>query len=114
MRTDTIIIGGGAAGCFAAVQAARLGKSVLVFDKNEKLGRKLRITGKGRCNVTNACPSDELMKNEQTILTAKTREELFAKFDELKASIKDVNLSTGAVGRNDDGTLILQVNIVKL
>ena len=63
MRTDTIIIGGGAAGCFAAVQAARLGKSVLVFDKNEKLGRKLRITGKGRCNVTNACPSDELMKN---------------------------------------------------
>lgn len=63
MKTDTIIIGGGAAGCFAAVQAARLGKSVLVFDKNEKLGRKLRITGKGRCNVTNACPSDELMQN---------------------------------------------------
>ena len=58
--------------------------------------------------------ADELMKNEQTILTSKTREELFAKFDELKASIKDVNLSTGAVGRNDDGTLILQVNIVKL
>ena len=63
MKTDTIIIGGGAAGCFAAVQAARLGKSVLVFDKNEKLGRKLRITGKGRCNVTNACPPDELMQN---------------------------------------------------
>lgn len=63
MKTDIIIIGGGAAGCFAAVQAARLGKSVLVFDKNEKLGRKLRITGKGRCNVTNACPSDELMQN---------------------------------------------------
>ena len=51
--TDTIIIGGGAAGCFAAVWAARMGKSVVLFDKNEKLGRKLRITGKGRCNVTN-------------------------------------------------------------
>lgn len=63
MKTDAIIIGGGAAGCFAAVQAARLGKSVLVFDKNERLGRKLRITGKGRCNVTNACPPDELMRN---------------------------------------------------
>lgn len=39
--TDVIIIGGGAAGCMAAVQAARLGKSVIVFEKNERLGRKL-------------------------------------------------------------------------
>lgn len=54
--TDVIIIGGGAAGCMAAVQAARLGKSVIVFEKNERLGRKLRITGKGRCNVTNNSP----------------------------------------------------------
>jgi hypothetical protein len=61
--TDTIIIGGGAAGCFAAVQAARFGKSVLVFEKNESLGRKLRITGKGRCNVTNNSPTEEHMKN---------------------------------------------------
>ena len=61
--TDTIIIGGGAAGCFAAVNAARFGKTVLLFEKNEKLGRKLRITGKGRCNVTNNSPSDEHMKN---------------------------------------------------
>lgn len=63
MMTDTIIIGGGAAGCFAAVQAARLGKSVLVFEKNERLGRKLRITGKGRCNVTNNSTCEEHMKN---------------------------------------------------
>lgn len=63
MMTDVIIIGGGAAGCFAAVQAARLGKSVLVFEKNERLGRKLRITGKGRCNVTNNSPTEEHMKN---------------------------------------------------
>ena len=61
--TDTIIIGGGAAGCFAAVNAARFGKTVLLFEKNEKLGRKLRITGKGRCNVTNNSPTDEHMKN---------------------------------------------------
>ena len=61
--TDIIIIGGGAAGCMAAVQAARLGKSVIVFEKNEKLGRKLRITGKGRCNVTNNSSTEEHMRN---------------------------------------------------
>jgi hypothetical protein len=61
--TDTIIIGGGAAGCFAAVHAARFGKTVLLFEKNERLGRKLRITGKGRCNVTNNSSTEEHMKN---------------------------------------------------
>lgn len=61
--TDIIIIGGGAAGCFAAVHAARFGKSVLLFEKNEKLGRKLRITGKGRCNVTNNSDVQEHLKN---------------------------------------------------
>lgn len=61
--TDTIIIGGGAAGCVAAVLAARLGKSVLLLEKNDRIGRKLRITGKGRCNVTNNCSNDELMRN---------------------------------------------------
>ncbi|MDE6785031.1 MAG: NAD(P)/FAD-dependent oxidoreductase, partial [Ruminococcus sp.] len=61
--TDTIIIGAGAAGVFAAVSAARLGKSVLIFERNEKIGRKLRITGKGRCNVTNNSSVEEHMKN---------------------------------------------------
>ncbi len=61
--TDIIIVGGGAAGCFAAVWAARFGKSVIVFEKNERLGRKLRITGKGRCNVTNNSPAEEHMRN---------------------------------------------------
>lgn len=61
--TDIIIIGGGAAGCMAAVQGARLGKSVIVFEKNDRVGRKLRITGKGRCNVTNNSPTEEHMKN---------------------------------------------------
>lgn len=61
--TDTIIIGAGAAGCLAAITAARFGKSVLMFEPNEKIGRKLRITGKGRCNVTNNCSNEELMRN---------------------------------------------------
>lgn len=54
------IIGGGAAGMFAAVFAARRGHEVSVYEKNEKLGKKLFITGKGRCNITNACEMDEL------------------------------------------------------
>lgn len=61
--TDVIVIGGGAAGCMAAVHAARFGKSVIVFEKNERTGRKLRITGKGRCNVTNNSSMEEHMKN---------------------------------------------------
>lgn len=60
---DVIIIGAGAAGCFAGIQCARLGKSVLMFEKNASVGRKLRITGKGRCNVTNNCSAGELMNN---------------------------------------------------
>lgn len=61
--TDTIIIGAGAAGTMAAIQAARLGKSVLLFERNDHIGRKLRITGKGRCNVTNNSPVQEHMEN---------------------------------------------------
>ncbi|MDE5556464.1 MAG: NAD(P)/FAD-dependent oxidoreductase [Ruminococcus sp.] len=61
--TDIIIIGGGASGCFGAVQATRFGKSVTLFEPNEKLGRKLRITGKGRCNLTNNSDVQEHMKN---------------------------------------------------
>ncbi|MDE5764356.1 MAG: NAD(P)/FAD-dependent oxidoreductase [Ruminococcus sp.] len=61
--TDTIIIGAGASGAFSAVLSARLGKNVLLFERNEKIGRKLRITGKGRCNVTNNSPVEEHMKN---------------------------------------------------
>ena len=51
---DVIVIGGGAAGMMAALFAARAGKKVALLEKNEKLGKKVYITGKGRCNVTNA------------------------------------------------------------
>ena len=58
--SKVIIIGGGAAGMFAAITAARQGQEVHVYEKNEKLGKKLFITGKGRCNITNACDMDTL------------------------------------------------------
>ena len=48
-----LIAGGGAAGMMAAITAARNGNQVILFEKNEKLGKKLFITGKGRCNFTN-------------------------------------------------------------
>ncbi len=57
------IIGGGAAGMFCAVRAALMGADVTLFEKNEKPGRKLGITGKGRCNLTNACDNKEFMAN---------------------------------------------------
>ncbi len=57
------VIGGGAAGLMAAIHAARLGAAVTVFEKNDRCGRKLRITGKGRCNVTNHCTRDVFFAN---------------------------------------------------
>lgn len=55
------VIGGGAAGMMAAVSAAEAGASVTVYEPNTVLGKKLRITGKGRCNVTNDCSPEEVM-----------------------------------------------------
>ncbi|MBQ9906313.1 MAG: NAD(P)/FAD-dependent oxidoreductase [Oscillospiraceae bacterium] len=63
MHSNIIIVGGGASGMFAAVTAARRGRSVLLLDANDRLGHKLSITGKGRCNVTNDCDPDTLMQN---------------------------------------------------
>ena len=54
-----IVVGGGPAGMMAAWAAAAKGHKVMLLEKNEKLGKKLFITGKGRCNVTNACPAEE-------------------------------------------------------
>ena len=60
---DCIIIGGGAAGMYAAIHSAVNGYKTMVIEPNEKVGRKLAITGKGRCNVTNNCDADTVMKN---------------------------------------------------
>lgn len=62
----TIVIGAGAAGTIAAHFAAMSGDSVTVIEKNEKIGKKIYITGKGRCNLTNDCDADEFMKNVVT------------------------------------------------
>lgn len=58
-----IVIGGGAAGMMAAIRAGELYDNVTIFEKNEKLGKKIYITGKGRCNVTNNAEIDTLLKN---------------------------------------------------
>ena len=59
--SDILVIGGGAAGMMAAVFAARAGANVTLLEKNEKLGKKVYITGKGRCNLTNDCDRDEFL-----------------------------------------------------
>ncbi len=60
---DGIIIGGGPAGMFAAITAAQGGSRVLLLERNDRLGKKLLITGKGRCNVTNDCTAQEILRN---------------------------------------------------
>lgn len=60
---DVIVIGGGAAGMMAAGKCAEKGLSVLVIEKNNALGKKLRITGKGRCNLTNNCAPEDFFEN---------------------------------------------------
>ncbi len=62
-KPDVIIIGGGASGLFSAAELCSAGLSVMIFEPNRFLGRKLRITGKGRCNLTNDCQPEEVMKN---------------------------------------------------
>lgn len=63
---DLLVIGGGASGLLAAIFAARKGFNTVIVEKNNILGKKLLITGKGRCNVTNNCDSETVMKNIPT------------------------------------------------
>ena len=77
MSKQIVVIGGGAAGMMAAISAAERGASVRLLEPNERLGKKLNITGKGRCNVTNNCPLEELMahipRNGRFLYSALTR-----------------------------------------
>ena len=66
MSKQVIVIGGGAAGAMAAYMAAKNGHKVTLFEKNEKIGKKIFITGKGRCNVTNACDITDFFENIPT------------------------------------------------
>ena len=93
--SKVIIIGGGAAGSLAARFAARNGHQVFLVEKNEKIGKKLYITGKGRCNVTNACEMEELFAavttNPKFLYSAFygfTNEQTIAFFEELGVELK--------------------------
>ena len=72
--SDVIVIGGGAAGMMAALFAAQEGARVTLLEKNEKLGKKIYITGKGRCNVTNDCTPEsfrtQVVKNPRFLFSA--------------------------------------------
>ena len=61
--SNIVVIGAGAAGTMAAITAAKAGHQVTLLEKNEKIGKKIFITGKGRCNVTNACEVEDLFSN---------------------------------------------------
>lgn len=77
-----IVIGGGAAGMMAALISARAGNTVTLIEKNEKLGKKIYITGKGRCNLTNTCDTDNLFKN--VVHNSKFMYSAFNSFDNIK------------------------------
>ncbi len=79
------VIGGGPAGMMAAIAASENGHKVTIFDKNEKLGKKLFITGKGRCNVTNSCNADSffngIIRNPKFLYSALSAYDNFAVMD---------------------------------
>lgn len=94
-ETPVTIIGGGAAGLMAAAWLCRLGIRVRIVERNDKVGRKLGITGKGRCNLTNRCSLSELMEHIPTnprflysALTAFTPEDTVALFEEWGVPLK--------------------------
>jgi len=95
MQYDGIIIGGGPAGMFAAITAAQNGASVLLLERNDRLGKKLLITGKGRCNVTNDCSAQEVLQNTPrngrflySAMTAFPPEKIKAFFEDRRCPLK--------------------------
>ena len=95
MKYDVIVIGGGPAGMFAAITAADRGRKVLLLERNDRLGKKLLITGKGRCNVTNNCAAQEVLQNTPrngrflySAMTAFPPEKTMAFFEERGCSLK--------------------------
>lgn len=95
MEKSIVVIGGGAAGLMAAITAARQGAQVTLLEPNERLGKKVNITGKGRCNVTNDCDRETLLANIPgngrflySALTRFTPQDTMAFFRELGVSLK--------------------------
>ncbi|PWL70616.1 MAG: aminoacetone oxidase family FAD-binding enzyme [Clostridiales bacterium] len=95
MKADVIVVGGGPAGMMAAGVAARSGLRVLLLEKNPRLGRKLMITGKGRCNVTNNCDVQDFLNHVptnprflQSAIHRFTPQDAMAFFEELGVPLK--------------------------
>lgn len=80
-KYDAIIIGGGPAGMMAAINLAENGYNVIIAEKNKILGKKLRITGKGRCNITNSCEKNGL--SDKIVSGARFLQSSFSKFSNL-------------------------------
>lgn len=96
MTYDVIVIGGGPAGLMAAAAAAEAGARTLLLDKGNKLGRKLTISGGGRCNVTNAMPVDQLIRHIPgngrflySALSAFDNQDIIAFFEKLGIKLKE-------------------------
>ena len=95
MEKSIVVIGGGAAGLMAAITAARQGAQVTLLEPNERLGKKVNITGKGRCNVTSDCDRETLLANIPgngrflySALTRFTPQDTMAFFRELGVPLK--------------------------
>lgn len=95
MKLDVVVIGGGPAGMMAAISASEEGASVLLLEPNERLGKKLNITGKGRCNLTNRCGVEEFLRsvprNGRFLYSACSRfpsEDVMAFFEALGVPLK--------------------------
>lgn len=95
MSKEIVVVGGGAAGLMAAITAARSGAAVTLLEPNERLGKKVNITGKGRCNVTNDCDRDTLLGNIPgngrflySALTQFTPQDAMAFFEKLGVPLK--------------------------
>ena len=94
-QCDLVVIGGGPSGMLCAIRAAERGKKVVILDENRQLGRKLRITGKGRCNLTNNCDTKTILQNipgdGRFLYSALSRfgpQEVMAYFTELGVPLK--------------------------
>ena len=116
------VIGGGAAGMMCAIMIARRGHNVSLYEKNEKLGKKIYITGKGRCNVTNLTTGNEFLKNvvggQKFVMGAITRfdsEDTMDFFEDVQAfqiipdAVENLLITAGMGDENPVGTGILQI-----
>ena len=101
-----LIVGGGAAGMMAALSAAGKGHCVTVFEKNEKLGKKIYITGKGRCNVTNACEPQELYQS--VVSNSKFLYSAFSRFD--NQAVQDFFEANGCPLKTERGGRVFPVS----